>query len=254
MQAQNGSIVVDNKLLFLEPRNRILQSLGVETKCSIHFRSHFNLNNGKFLIYTKNELIHSMNNLSPLSIDLSKSLSIFENDDFNKHSLYNYDMISAWNDIISASTQKETLSSVVARNIDNNKASIPGEKSFFQYFQDSSLFLSSLNSMIKDMGSYSAFAFTLVAVCAMAYNFLMFILVFKYIRGSTTSRETITYMFSPINYLLRRDKKGVYLYKHLETGSFIRIDQNLQSLSKSSNVCHSNVMPKHFEPYLINTV
>ena len=52
---QQGETVFRPQLTFIEAKSRIIQPLGVEEECSIHFPSHFRLDNGKFIIYNQQE-------------------------------------------------------------------------------------------------------------------------------------------------------------------------------------------------------
>ena len=141
----------------------------------------------------------------------NQKLFQFEKEDFSKIGLYDFNVISDWNDLISTSSKQESLSSVVARNLDIDKASRPGTKSIFQYLKPGSFFIADIGSTVRTIGSYSGFVFTLALRIQCAKNFLLYMSGYQYISPKSSVREKLTYFVSPTNYSMKQDRSSIRL-------------------------------------------
>ena len=106
----------------------MLVPLGVQTTCLLNFKAQFKQTNGKYSIYTPEGLVKSSTAYQSLNIHDIQVIGSLERDDVTKPSLYQYDDIIKWNDIISFSTKKSTLLHVLSQDIDIAKASSSSRK------------------------------------------------------------------------------------------------------------------------------
>ena len=125
----------NGQVLFLQARNRMLVPLGVQTTCLLNFKAQFKQTNGKYSIYTPEGLVKSSTAYQPLNIHDIQVIGSLERDDVTKPSLYQYDDIIKWNDIISFSTKKSTLLHVLSQDIDIAKANSNSRKNLIDYFK-----------------------------------------------------------------------------------------------------------------------
>ena len=203
-------------VLFLQARNRLLLPLGVETECLLNFRTQYKLINDKYSIYTKDGLIKSSTEYSPLRTKEQLTIGSIEREDLSKASLYEYATIQKWSDLIAYSTKKQTLLHALSKEVDITRASRVGDKSLVDYFNTSTILFDFFKNSFKDFGSYSAAIVTTVALILLIYNFFAHLSGCRYL-SHTTASDKITYFFSPTHYLLKSNNGAVYLDQTQET-------------------------------------
>ena len=67
VSSANGEHIKGSKLIYLEPRSRIIQHLGIAGSCSIYFQSHFKSDNGRHVVYTEKVIHQSTDKLTPFN-------------------------------------------------------------------------------------------------------------------------------------------------------------------------------------------
>ena len=112
----------------------MLLPLGVETECLLNFRTQYKLTNDQYSIYTKDGLIKSSTEYSPLRTQEQLTIDSIEREDLSKASLYEYATIQKWSDLIAYSTKKQTLLHALSKEVDITRTSKVGDKSLIDYF------------------------------------------------------------------------------------------------------------------------
>lgn len=141
-----------NNVLFSQARNRLIVRLGVEISCLLNFKSQCKLINDPYAIYTKDALVKSTSEYTPLSIYNQELMGILKREDQSKLSLYEYERILRWSDLTSFSTKKQTLVNAMIKEVDISKASKPEKKSLVEYFDSSTFLFDSFKSTFSDLG------------------------------------------------------------------------------------------------------
>ena len=153
-------------------------------------------------------MVKSSTSYQPLNIHDIQVIGSLEREDVTKPSLYQYEDIVQWNDIISFSTKKSTLLHVLAKDIDIAKASSGSTKNLIDYFKSSTILFESFKSTFKEFGSYSAAVFTTCALALLGYNFVLHLMGCTLL-SKPTRQKRLSYFFSPTNYLLKQNSGRV---------------------------------------------
>ena len=101
------------------------------------------------------------------------------------------------------------------------------------YFNTSTILFDAFKDAFKDFGSYSAAVATTIAIILLIYDSLDHLSGCRYL-VPTSSRDKMTYFFSPTHYLLKSNNGAVYLDKTEETELRQILDVNKTSLNSNS--------------------
>ena len=195
---------------YLEPRSRILQPLGLEYKCDPNFQSFFQLNNKNWVTYLSNGISTNTEKFDPINMNTSIRIYETNREDFSMKSLYSFDQISNYNDLIMSSTKKATLEKFVADHINTKIASQPGKKPFYSYFTDISIFTASMDETFRRFGSYCGGIFSIIAIFIFMYNSIICLMGIRDF-NQLEKTDKVHFLFRPTNYLLNRDRSSVIL-------------------------------------------
>ena len=139
----------------------------------------------------------------------------FTKEELAKHSVYNYETLRDFNDIILINSKQETLTAVVSENINTIIASKPGRKAFYDYFTDLTFFTQGMKESIKTFGSYAGAVIAVISMFFAIHSGINCMLGFNRTfqeSSKSTVRDKINCIMSPIHYLLEKERKStIYL-------------------------------------------
>ena len=212
MKDQKGKIVSSKKLLFLEPKSRIIVPLGIRFDCNRYFKTQFRTESGRYIIYEANGITESSSKYLPLEKTTFTPSIVREV--LTKDSLYTDTMIENWNNLIISSSKKETIQDIMINELEIDNVRKPGKYNVLS-FMTTSTFIKNLDESFRRFGSYMSGSLFMVSALFFVIRISMRCMGLTFLTEST-KLEKFQYFLSPAYVQAKKDQKNIQLTEQQE--------------------------------------